>query len=278
MNNTKPCQLLGSILNEARSIAILFGILNEKNRTGTYYREKNGAHNLKIEKWELPDKVIRLDILYLDDAPIGSILSLRILPSLYHMVGMYIDEKYRSKQINETLPDYYSLHPKENDKRSPSTCLLKSYLNDMVALNNYQVTLEVINNNQSAWRLYEKPLLRTNDNEKAHGFRLLTKEEILQYANLRGKKVGKWHPVNSGGESLKYGVQWSHIPDYGGKPERWSTNRIYIIGPGDQVLNVLHNKHHPFLENLKKLYSIIIYGSVIRYIHYKISSRFLTSD
>jgi ribosomal protein S18 acetylase RimI-like enzyme len=76
---------------------------------------------------------------------------------------------------------------KAGDGLSPAGYLLQSYLRDVMAVGR-QVSLEVLNQNEVAWRLYEKKLAVDENSEQKRAFELLGRSEIEAYAALREAK------------------------------------------------------------------------------------------
>jgi len=266
MNTKINNDLLNLILEDARSTAILFGVTKEKYREKCYVAETIENHAFEIRKREIPNKIARLDTLYINNLAVGCIFSLKISASSYHMASLYILEDYRSKQFYQTL----SL--KNKIDTTPALYLLSSYVVDIVK-NNKHITLEVTNNNESAWRLYEKPLASSTTNITS-GFHLLSKNEIQAYAKIRGKKIGKWYELKTSSNRIGTGVQWSHIPDYGGKPERWSTNRIYHASPiGEEAFIPDIQILERLLTTSQRVISILLYGSLIKFLLSRIYSK-----
>jgi len=185
------------IVDEARDKAVFFGLMRKNVKAQLYAYEEIEGHVFAVEKRVVAGGHSRLDLLSIDNEPVGTVIS---------------------------------------------TFLLTSYANDVLT-DRRQVTLEVMNNNSAAWRLYERVQIRDINRGVDAEFRLLSKEEILRYAAVRGKTIGKWRPLETPGETERTGVQWKHVPDFGSSTGRWSTNRIYL----------LHNRDENFLLNERRL-------------------------
>lgn len=268
LNEIKDC-----IVKDAQEKAILFGLLKPNLKSVIYSQINLDVFVITVEKKGISNGLFRLDIIRINETPIGTIISSEITHGLYHMIGMFVARPYRSDMINQTCPGYTKACEANNlGTISPAVYLLKSYIDDIVKGMNYQVTLEVTNNNEPAWHLYEKHLLLDSENGQKRGFELLTKEDILLYAKVRRKKISKWYRVVTTNGDEGVGVQWDHIPDYGGNPERWSTNRVYLIKPLTQNFLLLDRKVSFLGEKLKVIFAICKFGSLIHYINEKIRS------
>ena len=265
--NNKVLIVEEHIVGGAKDKALLLGLLNPKLDGEFYAQELYGEHRFAVEKRELPNRHSRLDILYINNYPVGTIVSSELTEGIYHMVGMLVAEPYRSRAIDKTLPGYADARAKKlGGGLSPAAFFLQVYLKDIVNTQGMQVSLEVLNGNQYAWKLYEKRLLANSDGLDAVGFELLPKKELEAYARLRGKKIGKWHSVETYENKKGYAVQWSHIPDYGTSTEKWSVNRVYMIKPRGQNFFFSEERIPQFKNKLRIILTIMFYGNPVGYI------------
>jgi hypothetical protein len=140
-------------------------------------------------------------------------------------------------------------------------------MNDL-ASNNLQVTLEVMNYNESAHRLYESIEFFSENKEQPLKFHLCSKSETIEYKMLRKKKIKKWHDIGQG--EVKLGVQWSHIPDYNNEPT-WSITRVYCwktLSPPLTTTKMAFVRH-----KFKFIYSVLKYGDIIGFLYYHLILR-----
>jgi hypothetical protein len=255
------------IVGGAKDKAKLLGLISSSVANEVYANEIYGTYSLVVVRRVLPNGHSRLDIMYINGFVVGTILSSRLMPELYHMVGMFIGEKYRSKAIGKTFPGFMGNHDEDKNKRfTPAAFLLKSYVNDVVNLGKNQVCLEVMNGNVPAWMLYEKCCHGASDN-KCTNIELLDEELICSYAKLRMKKITKFYPVKNSGGEPGIAVQWKHIPDCGVTTELWSVNRIYLISPSKRYRMLGNNKIKPFNSIFNTAFSILRYGKLVPYLY-----------
>ena len=256
--------LSGIVIPSALTLVSLLGLLDKKEELTSYKSINQNSVEINIYKYELPNQFARIDVIKINTQPVGSIVSIELLPHLYHMVGMFIKEGYRGKNVVKVVPGYYS----SLNSLSPAALLLTGYVEDMVVHNNRQISLEVKNNNTPAWKLYEMAFVGSSKKRIPPQFTLLDKNEYLAYARLRGKKIGKWHEVVSTNGRAGQGVQWSHIPDYGNS-SRWSINRVYYIKPQAEEA-ILLNRKLRLIPKLKVLWTVIRYGRPASFIYSKL--------
>ena len=266
----KPGEILNCIIDGAKEKAILLGLLNAKLGSRIYEEQEVDKYEFSILKTELPNKKSRLDVLCVNNIPVGTIVSSEIIPGLYHMVGMYVTEKYRSGEINDTLPGVEHARKENKTLLNPAEFLLWGYLKDVVSREKKQVSLEVIDGNVSAWRFYEKRLYWDEDSERYEGFELMTQRETKIYAQQRGKKIKRWVKVLTQSNRKGYAVHWSHIPEYGPGTERWAVNRVYLIKSSTQKYLLEQQKKSRFFSAITTGYTIIRFGNFLGYLIFKI--------
>ena len=245
--------LLNSILDSARIKAILFGLCNHKLAEHTLKRNVYGAFTYCVTSRITPNRYGWLHTLYINNDKAGTIVSLQISDTMYHMVGMFIREPYRrSKFFAEQV------NPESDfDLPNPSEYLMEALVNDVLA-HDRQMTLEVMNNNRGACELYDRQYLINN---QPTGFLMMTKPEIASYAAFRNKKIGKWHLVESGEAGERWGAQWSHIPDYNNS-SRWSINRVYLLSLNGRRFSLQKTFIHSMQMRWKALLTLLRYGNI----------------
>lgn len=257
-------QVVAAIIPAFRNNAILLGLLSEKFLFQEYKTEKIDGQEYSVQKRILPNEYARLDLITIDGEPAGSIVCCEIANNIYHMVGMFVLEKYRSsKKTPQELEALQSRTSRSEKQTSPAKFLLAAFLEETLALGK-QVSLEVLNHNAPAWHLYEKKLVFDSLAKRMIGFRLMNKDEILNYVRLRGKKVGKWHDIKTSNDEAGLGVQWRHVPDFDGTP-RWSINRLYLINSGAKEFKIDDSFFNRSNSIGKVCLTVIKYGSVFRY-------------
>jgi hypothetical protein len=252
------CSILNSILPAARSVAVLLGF-DRGPWESAYASVQFDNATYTIVRKSLPNNFARVDVLFVNNCPAGSLVFVEIAPSVFHMVGMFISDELRGKKVT-----YVSKG--EEVTGSIAFYFLQHVMDDLVT-NNITVTLEVMNYNEAAYRLYEKWNLCQFGLNKSLCFTLCSKQEITRYSKIRSKRVGKWHLV--GDDINKFGVQWTHVPDYNGE-STYSISRVYCSSP--EALP----KHNIFMSikmSLRMIVSSLKYGSVIAFFRYSIASR-----
>lgn len=261
------------LLSNTYEKLLILGLLKKNIRKKIYLKEQYGKENIKVESCEVKNQYSRIDILYFNDKPIGWIIIVKLINGIYHMVEMYVDPEFRSKRFIENYP-HVNLKSRYKTVKisSPANYLLCAFLEDVVARNALTITLEVKNNNEIAWHLYEKKLLHIN--YAPVGFKLMNKNEIISYANIRKKKICKWYQIKENRENDKFAIQWCHIPDYGGNPERWSANRLYYINNNAEELNLVANVQSRLEYLINKLKNIMINSEIIKYCYVFIENRY----
>jgi len=258
-------QVVATIIPAFRNNAILLGLLSEKFPFQEYKTEKIDGQEYSVQKRILPNEYARLDLITIDGEPAGSIVCCEIANSIYHMVGMFVSEKYRSSKKTPQEVAAPQNHTSRSEKQtSPAKFLLAGFLEEMLALGK-QVSLEVLNHNAPAWHLYEKKLVFDSLEKRMIGFRLMNKEEILNYVRLRGKKIGKWHDIKTSSDEVGLGVQWRHVPDFDGT-SRWSINRLYLINSGAKEFKIDDVFFDRSVSIGKVCLTVIKYGSVFRFV------------
>ena len=250
--------ILESVLPAARNIAVLFGFTSTE-WNDSLIRIRCGDDAYSIEKKVLPNSFSKMYVINMNGIPVGSVLFVEIATNILHMVGMFVTEKCRGKKIE------YNKEGKEC-RQTIATFLLQHVMDDLLE-SNCLVTLEVMNNNQSAYKLYERGAFFAKDNEKECRFELCSKTEAIEYAKIRRKKIKKWHDIGQG--ESREGIQWSHIPDYNGE-STWSISRIYYVSEYKEQLIA---EPMAFAKNkLKLIYSVLRFGQVFKFIKYIVAS------
>lgn len=253
-----PQSILESVLPAARNIAVLFGFTSTK-WTYSLIRIRCGNDAYSVEKKMLPNSFSKMYVINMNGIPVGSVLFVEIATNILHMVGMFVAEECRGKKIE------YSEGAKEC-RQTVATFLLQHVMNDLME-SNCLVTLEVMNNNQSAYKLYERGAFFAKDIMEGSQFELCTKTEAVEYAKIRRKKIKKWHDIGRG--ESREGIQWSHIPDYNGE-STWSISRVYYLPSGKQRLT---SESMAFTKNkLKLIYSVLRFGHIFKFIKYIVAS------
>ena len=255
--------IVGAVLESARGSAVLLGLVNEKLLERPYAKQSMLDMEYAIAKTELPNKFARLDVLFVDGEPAGTVLWVEIAKNVQHMVGMYVLEHYQSATIYkrfETLgasPDVLAA------LTTPARLLFENSTKAMIE-NNRQATLEVMNYNEKAYKLYEKNI-DCGDGGGQRSFELSSRSEITHYAKIRHKKIGSWHHL--AGRHDIYGVQRQHVPNYNDVPT-WSISRVYNCkGDGEALFS--GNGGFAYLNNRGKLlWSVIRSGRFIGFIRY----------
>ncbi|WP_460225425.1 GNAT family protein [Aurantivibrio infirmus] len=271
-NKNSDNDIINAIIPSFREKARLLGLVGGRIEDILYHEDIVDGKRVIFKKRVLPNAYARMDILLVDSEIAGTIVCCKISEEVYHMVGMYVREEFRSKKNNTDAP--LEIPPVAN-QLSPAKLLLKYFLQDVIPKGT-QVSLEVLNHNKSAWNLYEKKLYFDVLLKRQKGFSLMTPDEIIKYAKARRKKIGKWHEVENADGTIAKGVQWSHIPDFDGTP-RWSINRLYLIKTDSHEFSLNPDIYHWLKINLKMAYSVIKYGKLYlfikRYITLKIVER-----
>jgi len=269
-----PCfdqyEVIKNIVGGAKDKALLLGVLGRHVDCEVYFDQCFVDFQVRIERRELKNRHSRLDIIYINSDIAGTILSSKLAPQLLHMVGMFVVEKYRFGRLVSHFPEYIEGIKEARGKVvSPAELLLGAYLDDVV--NNYhmQVSLEVLNGNVAAWRLYEKPVLLGRDGF-VRGFRLLTREEIEIYGARRGKTVGEWFDVETTSTLTRAGiaVRWKHIPHYGRSAMKWSVNRVYLITSVGDSLALSGGRGSILFDKFRTMATILRYGNVFGTVRY----------
>ena len=270
-DNDEFHEVLQCILEPAREVAILFGLLDRKQSQEVYVSKTFHGHTYSIAKRELPNRYARLDILYIDNTPAGSVVATRISSGLYHMVGMFIKEGYRSNSVFETLNVQQCSDQNSQSLPMPSKFLLAGLLEDLFK-HRMQMTLEVMNNNRGACNLYESKFLINNSENIELGFELMSRDNIAKYSRLRRKRIGNWHVISESDEHARYGVQWSHVPNYNNS-SRWSISRVYQFMPFEREFESLDKQPLLFVTAVQFVVTIFSYGSIRKYILYKVVNK-----
>lgn len=259
--------VLPAIIPSFREKSILLGLMSPKVRQEIYFEEKFDVGIFSVERRVLPNNFARLDILFVAGEVAGTILCCELSKNLYHMVGMYVLEKFRSKKYSVSAQENLSEgKPASGKPISPAAFLLKTFSFDIIA-EQKQVSLEVLDSNIPAWKLYEKKHSMGDADQKTICFELMHKEQITSYAKIRGKNIGRWHNILFEGEAENLGVQWSHVPDFGGT-SRWSINRLYILKAQATIFPII-SVHQRFGSWVKVLSTILLYGAPISFISRK---------
>lgn len=249
-------KILDAIIPDFRKKAFLVGLLSDKLIIEEYFKREENGHVYSVCRRVLPTNYARLDVIYWDGTPVGSIVCCELDHDLYHMVGMYVDEQFRSSNIKCAGGSV--------KVESPAKVLLKAFVGDMVTKKK-QVSLEVLNSNEPAWNLYEKILRDDSETAVYQGFRLMTKVEIEQYAKSRNKKIGEWHEIKTRTGIEMLGVQWKHVPSFGGSSV-WSINRLYLLKPDAERFNLRSELSCQIRAKMKTFFSIAVYGSIWAYL------------
>lgn len=271
MFNCSFSALLNSVLEPTRDVTILFGLLSGRHLDEVVACESylNGSVTYTLARIELSNHYAWLDILFIDEEPAGSVVSVEIAPGLYHMVGMQVTSNFRGRAfLKERLNNHDDL-TELNSIPTPAFFLLSNTIKYLEKTGR-KMTLEVMNFNNSAHRLYEKKVLLDNQSVTV-GFNLLPKQAVVKYAKLRRKKIGKWHAINETGEPERLGVQWRHIPDYNGQ-STWSISRIYLWGSCAEFLSLYQGRFLSLVRHqVRMLHTIVVYGSPFKYVYWKAS-------
>lgn len=251
------------IIGGAEKKALLLGLLSSSLKSEVYVEEIYSTYRLVVVKRVLPNLHSRLDIMYVNGCVVGTILSSRLLPRLYHMVGMFVGEKFRKKMIEVTFPGYM-----KQDNHAPpnrlgvAAFLLRSFTEDILNVAGGQVSLEVMNGNIAAWMLYEKCKPVVHDGRDA-GFELLSEEEVCVYGKLRGKQALKWYGIHTLSGKAGVGVQWTHVPNYGETTKEWSVNRVYLLKSAAESPLFLSRENSAVSSKLDAMVSIFRYGCIV---------------
>jgi hypothetical protein len=264
-----PSIVSENIVGGAKDKAKLLGLLSSSVANEVYVKEVYGTYSLEVIRRILPNGHSRLDILYINEFVVGTILSSRLMTGLYHMVGMFVGEKYRSKTIGKTFSEFMSDDGNKDKRLTPAAFLLNAYVNDVVRLGQNEVCLEVMNGNIAAWMLYEKCCYGASESKRP-SVELLDEELICVYAKLRMKKISKWYPVKNSKDMSGLAVQWQHIPDCGVTTHLWSANRIYLIRPSEQHCLLRNKNINPYISIFNTVYSIFLYGEILNYLNDKL--------
>tara|TARA_B100000408_G_scaffold138583_1_gene132797 strand:+ start:12762 stop:13562 length:801 start_codon:yes stop_codon:yes gene_type:complete len=246
------CSVLDSILPAARNVAGLFG-LDRGQWKAPYVKIESHNNSYAIYRKVLPNKFARIDVIFVNGTSAGSLLFVEIADGIYHMVGMFINEEFRGKKISQT----------QNGRAfscSVAFLFLDHVMNDLVE-KGLSVTLEVMNYNKAAFKLYERWSSSSIGNHDINEFRLLTKAEVVRYGKLRRKPIKRWHDIGEGDN--KRGVQWSHIPDYNGR-STYSISRVYYCEVTKPLSSV--RKLAFFRNKIKLILSIIKYGRPVGFL------------
>lgn len=246
--------VLHSVLPAARSIAILFGF-DKSPEDCPYVESRYDDSTYAITRKTLPNNFARIDLVFVNNEPAGSLLFVEIADSIFHMVGMFIKEKYRGKKIT------YGYNGKVT-RGSIALFFLQHVMADLVN-QKITVTLEVMNYNQAAYRLYERWAYEHHKLNRRFSFQLCSKQKVIHYSKVRSKRIAKWHRIGDGDQ---FGVQWSHVPDYNGEAT-YSISRVYCSSP-DELAKV--TELEPLKNRLKMLISSVIYGNALAFIRYTV--------
>lgn len=264
-NTVDPnCCVLNSILPAARTVAILFGF--ERGPWREPYVETKSSSNLyAIYNRVLPNNFARIDVIFLNGKPVGSLLFVEIANGIYHMVGMFINDEHRGKRM-EYLADG------KTTKCSIAYFFLHHVMNDLVG-KGFTVTLEVMNYNKAAFKLYERWETRNKSSKVKLKFSLLSKTEIEHYGTLRKKPIKGWHDIDRGDNQM--GVQWSHIPNYNGET-RYSISRVYCCEADNSILSTTKLS---YLKNkIKLIISAVKYGRPVSLLLNRLSSKLVSQQ
>lgn len=220
-------ELLQAMLPATRGPALLFGLMHESNRQSVLLSENLQGHHWSVTTYS--SDFTRLDVIRIDEMNAGTIVSLLLAEGLLHMSGLFVREAFRSNKIAQTLGLSNNV---PSSFPTPSRLLLRALISDLVN-KRMQMSLEVMNNNRSAIRLYEERF-KVPHHSSDIGFQMMNEREIESYSRLRGKSIKGWHEVDSDTSSANgTGVQWRHVPNYNDSL-RWSLTRIYhFVPPGD---------------------------------------------
>jgi hypothetical protein len=251
--------ILTSILPSARHVAVLLGFSYAESGL-PYIRTEYNGDTYSIYKKTLPNNFARIDVIYVNDEPIGSVMFVEIAANTLLMIGMFIKKEYRGRKINY----------KNNNKETIATIasfLLNNVMADLM-ISNVVVVLEVMNYNKSAYKLYERTVVFAAEQASYSRFELCSKCEILEYNKIRRKRIKRWHDIGCGKDKL--GVQWGHIPDYN-RQTTWSITRVYCWHNPKQTLTA---KPMAFIKNKSKLlWSVVRYGKILAFIYYFLFNR-----
>jgi len=252
------------ILDSARGSAWLLGLLKQGLYAESYASLSSGDNHYTLVKKVLPNQFARLDIMFVNNEPVGSICVIEIYQGLYHMLGMYVKPSYRAKEYGKKLIPFSNGSVSDISLPSPAKFMMEHYMRDLFE-NKVSMTLEVMNYNAAAYRLYEKQFICSG--ESMNAFSLLSKEKIEKYSRLRSKSIGKWHPLDVENDTESYGVQWKHIPDYNNTSE-WSITRVYFYSPIGDFLSVIGVVSIAGLIRIKAktFVSIFKYGDVFGFL------------
>ena len=249
--------ILESVLPAARNVAVLFGFTSTK-RDEAFVSVRSGNDTYSIDKKALPNNFSKMYVISMNGIPVGSVLFVEIATNILHMVGMFVTEVCRGKKI-EYRKDAQECY------QTVASFLLQHVMDDLLA-SNCQVTLEVMNNNQSAYKLYERGSFFAKGNEEGVRFELCSKTEVIEYAKIRRKKIKKWHDIKHG--ESREGIQWSHIPDYNGE-STWSISRVYYLPKDKQRVEA---QPMAFTKNkLKLMYSVLRFGKLFKFMKYVVA-------
>ena len=134
------------------------------------------------------------------------------------------------------------------------------------------MTLEVMNNNLGACKLYEQNFVIDEQSNKSVGMQHMSKSDIASYAEFRRKKIRQWHQIDSNSEN-NLAVHWTNVPYYG-NCTKWSINRVYLLRPQHEDF-ILSNGGHHEKQTLQTIAYIIISGNWIKYLAYKALNKLL---
>lgn len=253
-----PQSILESVLPAARNVAVLFGYTSTK-WDEAFVNVRYGNDTYSVDKKALPNNFSKMYVICMNGTPVGSVLFVEIATNILHMVGMFVTEECRGKKIE------YKRGAREC-RQTVASFLLQHVMDDLLA-SNCLVTLEVMNNNQSAYKLYERGAFFATGNEEGVRFELCSQTEVIEYAKIRRKKIKKWHDIGHG--ESRAGIQWSHIPDYNGE-STWSISRVYYLPKDNQRLSA---QPMAFTKNkLKLIYSILRFGKLLKFMKYIVTS------
>ncbi len=252
--------LIDSILPSARPTAILLGLTIPEQLGEPVVQQDMLGYNYQIYSRIMPNAMARIDVLYVDQQPAGSVVFVEIEEAVFHMVGMYVREGYRGRSV---MLSRAAVEQEQDTFQTPAEFLLHNVTTDIVN-HGRQITLEVMNNNTSAVKLYERCVRTVVSGQTLPAYRLLEQDEVMQYAAMRYKKIGQWHELPEYG--LR-GVQWSHVPSYNNL-STWSITRVYHAALADTRFKSSVSLWRYCRNKLKLLYSVIRYGNPLALIKY----------
>ena len=247
------------VLKSAQGTAILFGLTSNRLIWSDVTNKSHSDPDAKFQvlKAEKHRGLASFYLILVEGEPAGSIISIDIASGLTHLVGMYVKEELRGAAFRQ-----------ENSKDrvvSPAACLLSSYISDM-ANSGKSITLEVMNYNIAALKLYEKRFSTLVDGEEKHlWFSLLSQTEISYYGRIRGKKLGRWHEIKLDSGHKGMGIQWRHTPDYAGQ-STWSISRVYGFNLDSETLLELSKPKSRVRSYMNLFKAVFAGGKPIRYL------------